>query len=92
MRDSNIKQEVPVLDLTVQVKSEDLNPAETINAATCRNEKQDDDREFFNMTLKSQMMNHSESDFTNINADDLYIEAKFVYNLPFNKFAEFITN
>ena len=37
-------------------------------------------------------MNHSESDFTNINADDLYIEAKFVYNLPFNKFAEFITN
>ena len=52
VRDSNIKQEVPILDLTEQVKSEDINP-ETINPTTCRNEMQEDDREFFNMTLRS---------------------------------------
>lgn len=35
VRDSNIKQPVPILDLTSPVKSEDLNPAETV--ATIRN-------------------------------------------------------
>ena len=45
------------------------------------------------MTLKSQQMNHLDSNLASqIFADDLYIEAKFVYNLPFNKFAEFIKN
>ena len=38
-------------------------------------------------------MNHVESSLVSqVNADDLYVEAKFVYNLPFNKFAEFIKN
>ena len=35
VRDSNIKQDIPLLDLTAQVKSED---GQTMNPTTCRND------------------------------------------------------